>query len=101
MIGAKSGAPARAITLQSAWTSLVIVFFQTFESVVAWTGFAVTLFFAAAVGAVILLRTMRPGMLQPFRMPGYPWLAVLYLGISAWIAIYTVTGRPREAIIGP
>src|SRR5262249_57025846 len=84
----------------SAWTSILILFFHTFESVVIYTGFAVTLFSAAAVGAVIVLRTARPEMPRPFAMPGYRWLAVLYLATSAWIAIYTVTGRPREAIIG-
>ena len=99
-IGASSGAPARAIIVQSAWTSILILFFHTFESVVIYTGFVVTLFSAAGVGAVIVLRTTRPEMPRPFAMPGYPWLAVLYLATSAWIAIYTVTGRPREAIIG-
>jgi basic amino acid/polyamine antiporter, APA family len=98
--GARSGAPASAIIAQSAWTSVLIVFFHTFESIVVYTGFAVVLFSAAAVGAVIVLRTEPPHMARPFGMPVYPWLALLYLGISAWIAIYTVAGRPREAITG-
>jgi len=99
-IGARSGTPVRAIILQSAWTSVVIVFFHTFESVVVYTGFAVTLFSAAAVAAVIVLRVLRPEMPRPFRMPCYPWLALLYLGVSVWITIYTLAGRPLEAMIG-
>jgi APA family basic amino acid/polyamine antiporter len=98
--GARSGAPATAIIVQSVWTSVLILFFHTFEAVVVYTGFAVTLFSAAAVGAVIVLRTMRPAMPRPFLMPGYPWLALIFLAISGWIAIYTVAGRPREALIG-
>jgi APA family basic amino acid/polyamine antiporter len=96
----RSAAPARAILAQSAWTSVLIIFFGAFEPIVVYTGFAVAVFSAAAVAAVIVMRVKRPRMARPFKMPGYPWLALLYLAASAWIAVYTIAAQPREALIG-
>lgn len=98
--GARSHAPVCAIVAQSGWTSVLILIFGAFEPIVIYTGFVVAIFSAAAVSAVIVLRVKLPQIARPFRMPGYPWLAILYVAISGWIAIYTIIGQPRAALIG-
>jgi APA family basic amino acid/polyamine antiporter len=98
--GLHSGAPVRAILAQSGWTSVLILFFGTFESVVVYTGFVVTVFSAATVAAVIVMQVKRPQMARPFRMPGYPCLAIAYLAASSWIVAYSFAAQPLEAIIG-
>ena len=93
------GTPARAIILQSAWTS-VLILSGTFEKLMVWAGFALTVFLALAVAAVIVLRIKRPELPRPFRMPGYPWLPAAYVGFAIWIAAFTLWGRPKEALLG-
>jgi len=99
-VSARRHTPARAILLQSAWTSVVICFFGTFEPIVVYTGFAVTAFAATAVAAVIVLRMRRPNLPRPFRMWGYPWLALAYGVVSLWIIVYAVASRPIETLSG-
>jgi len=93
------GTPARAMVLQGIWSSILVLFFGAFEKVVLYTGFAVTIFSALAVASVIVLRIRRPAMPRPFRIPGVPWLPAAYVAILAWIATYTLIGRPAEALV--
>ena len=93
------GTPARAMILQGIWSAFLVMFFGAFEKVVLYTGFAVTIFSGLAVASVIVLRMRRPAMARPFRMPGHPWLPAAYVLILAWIAVYTLVGRPAEALV--
>lgn len=92
--------PTRAILLQSVWASVLILFFGSFEPIVVYTGFAVTAFAAAAVAAVVVLRTRRPDLPRPYRMTGYPWLALGYVVVSSWVVVYAVVSRPFETLAG-
>jgi len=93
------GTPLRAIVLQSAWTSVLIVS-GTFEQLLVYAGFILTVFLALAVGGLIVLRIRQPNLPRPFRVPMYPWLPAAYVAFSAWIAIFTLRGRPKESLYG-
>jgi basic amino acid/polyamine antiporter, APA family len=93
--------PDRAILLQAVWASGLIVYFGAFEPLVVYTGFAVTLFSALAVAALILLHICSPDLSRPFRVPMYPWLPIAYVVASGFILAYTAAERPRETILGP
>jgi basic amino acid/polyamine antiporter, APA family len=93
------GTPARAMVLQGVWSSVLILFFGAFEKVVLYTGFAVVIFAGLSVASLIVLRIRRPAMARPFRMPGHPWLPAAYVLILSWIAVYTLVGRPAEALV--
>ena len=94
------GTPARAIALQSGWASVLIVFFGAFEPLVVYTGFAITVFTAMAVAALIVLRIRRPDASRPFRVPGYPWTPAAYVAVSIWIVAATAIARPTETLLG-
>jgi APA family basic amino acid/polyamine antiporter len=99
--GSSSGSgPAPAIILQAAWASALIGFFGAFERVVVYVGFAITIFSAATVAAVVVLRMRRPALPRPFRMPACPWLATIYVAASLCIAAYAALSRPAETLLG-
>ena len=93
------GTPLRAIVLQSAWTSVLIVS-GTFEQLLVYAGFILTVFLALAVAGLIVLRLRRPDLPRPFRVPLYPWLPGAYVAFSVWIAVFTLRGRPKESLFG-
>ena len=97
--GSGSG-PVAAIVLQAVWASVLIGVFGVFEQVVIYVGFAITVFSAATVAAVVVLRVRRPAMPRPFRMPACPWLATIYVATSLCIAAYTAVSRPVETFLG-
>jgi APA family basic amino acid/polyamine antiporter len=35
-----------------------------------------------------------------FRVPGYPWLPLLFIGVVAWVVVTTMREHPRNAGIG-
>jgi len=91
------GSPAAAIFAQSLWIS-VLILTGTFEQLIVYSGFALVLFSALAVGSVMVLRWRRPELPRPFRTPLYPATPLLFLVFSAWILWFTLRGRPAEAL---
>ncbi len=95
--GAKGGAPVTSIWLQSAWAT-VLVLTGTFEQLVVYTGFVLTIFSALAVAAVPVLRRSEPHLPRPFRVPWYPLPPALYLAFAGVIVAYTLAERPWESL---
>jgi APA family basic amino acid/polyamine antiporter len=93
-----SETPRQAILLQSVWVSLLIGS-GTFEQLVVYSGFALTLFGGLAVGAVIVLRWRAPDLARPYRVPLYPLVPLFYLGMSVLILGYTILERPLESLL--
>jgi APA family basic amino acid/polyamine antiporter len=79
---------------------VLIGVFGVFERVVLYVGFAITIFSAATVAAVVALRVRRPAMPRPFWMPAGPWLTTIYVAASLCIAAYTAVSRPAETVFG-
>ncbi len=93
----RSGAPAASILLQSSWIT-VLLLTGSFEQLVIYSGVALALFTALAVGAVVVLRVREPELPRPYRVAFYPWLPLSYAAISLGIALYATLERPIEAL---
>jgi APA family basic amino acid/polyamine antiporter len=74
-------APAHAVVAQAIWSG-VLVLSGTLSQLVNYTGFAVVLFSAIAVGAVFVLRRRLPYEPRPFRAWGYPWAPATFVVAS-------------------
>ena len=92
------GVPATAVVLQSAWCA-VLVLSGTFEQIVAYTGFAIVVFSGLAVGALFVLRR-RLGPPTTYRVPGYPIVPVIFLGLAAIMAVAAVRFAPGPSLAG-
>ncbi len=56
---------------------------------------------ACAVGVATLFWYRRHDQAPTrFRVPGYPWLPLLFIGIVAWVVVSTMLDNPRNAGIG-
>lgn len=92
--------PVRAIFLQSAWSTILIYFWASFEKLVVYIGFALVVIAALAVLAVFVLRVRRPDLPRPYRVPWYPVVPALFVLAAAWMSFFTVLGRPKETLLG-
>jgi APA family basic amino acid/polyamine antiporter len=88
--------PATSIVAQSAWTS-VLVLAAAGDTLVNYTGFAITLFLGIAVAAVFVLRAREPNAVRPFSAWGYPFFPGLYVVASAAILINALVSGPSGA----
>lgn len=94
-----SGIPVRALVLQSAWASILILT-GTYEQIVVYSGFVLVGFTALTVGALFVLRRKAPSLARPYRVPFYPWLPGLLMTGAAGLVGYGLIVRPMESLLG-
>ncbi len=78
------GLPAAAILAQFAVVNLMLLT-ATFQTVVSYVQFSLTLCSALTVLGVFVLRWKRPELPRPYRVWGYPITPAVFLAISAWM----------------
>jgi APA family basic amino acid/polyamine antiporter len=92
--------PAFSIAFQSLWAVVLILFWGTFENLISYVVFTDWIFFALAGASVIVLRHRMPDAPRPYRVPGYPWVPLFFVGTSAWFVVMTLIQKPAQAIAG-
>jgi len=92
------GTPARAITIQAALAS-ILVLLGTFEQILAYFIFVTVLFLALTVAAVFVLRR-RYGPDAPFPTPGYPATLAVFLLLVVVLLLLLAANSPLQALLG-
>src|SRR5947199_6186415 len=76
--------PIRATLVQFAIVNLLILV-TTFQKVVNYVQFSLTLCSALTVLGVFVLRWRRPDLPRPYRTWGYPVTPAIFLAVSGWM----------------
>lgn len=105
--------PAAAILFQAAVACLMVIlsaaliqftdYFQRrtiFDLLTDCIVFASSLFYTAAIAALIVLRRKQPDQPRPFRTPWYPWIPLAYLLVYVWFIASILQEQPIEGIAG-
>ena len=91
--------PVRAILYQAALSS-ILALTGTFEALVYYIGFALILFAALAVAGLLRLRRRPEWRRLPVVSWCYPVIPAAFVLTSLWMLLWTLVGRPREALWG-
>jgi basic amino acid/polyamine antiporter, APA family len=92
------GTPARAIALQAALASVLVVS-GTFNQIVAYFVFVTVVFVGLTVSGLFVLQG-RPGTDATIRTPGYPVTPVIFLVLVALLLILLAGHNPVQAALG-
>jgi APA family basic amino acid/polyamine antiporter len=95
---ARYGTPARAIALQAALASVLVVL-GNFEQIVSYFIFVVVVFIALSVAALFVLRRKRPAA-GGYSTPGYPATPVIFLLLIALLLLLLGANNPKQALLG-
>ena len=95
----KRGTPDRAIFLQAVWASILAAT-GTFAQLFTFVMIVSILFWIAAAGAVIVLRRKQPDLPRPYRVPGYPWVPVVFMVAAGGILVSSFVETPVESLAG-
>ncbi len=98
-VSAKYGTPHRAITINAAW-SIVLITLGVFNKLLFFTGVIVWLFFAFIVGGIFILRYKFPDIERPYKVWGYPLVPVIFILICIALFINTIIFYPFQAFMG-
>jgi APA family basic amino acid/polyamine antiporter len=93
------GVPAVAILFQLAVVTLLLLT-QSFQSIVQFIQFSLTISSFLAVLGVIVLRHTQPALPRPYKVWGYPLTPLLFLAVSLFMMINLAIKRPAEALAG-
>ncbi|RYU83850.1 APC family permease [Hymenobacter persicinus] len=95
----KTGIPVRAMLLQTGLT-LLFVLTGTFEKVLLYAGFVLSLFTFLTVLGLFILRWRQPNLPRPYRAWGYPLTPLVFLALSGWTLIFILRDKPIESLYG-
>jgi APA family basic amino acid/polyamine antiporter len=96
--------PTTSIVWQGVWSALLVVIpnvtgTDLYETLYIFATLANLIFYIATGVAVMILRR-RPGRVLPYRTPGYPWTAWLFIAGLALVVVNTWKERPWTSLYG-
>ena len=94
-----NGVPAAAIGLQLIIVTALILT-QSFEHVLSYIQFSLTLSSFLTVLGVMVLRRSQPELARPYRTWGYPVTPLIFLAVTAFMMAYLVVERPVQSFAG-
>jgi basic amino acid/polyamine antiporter, APA family len=98
-VNPKHTTPGKAILLQ-AIIAIVMVVTSSFDKLLMYIGFTLSLFAMLTVMGLMILRIKVPDLERPYRTFGYPVTPVLFILSNLWIIVHTVKGNPFVLIYG-
>jgi APA family basic amino acid/polyamine antiporter len=91
--------PAHAILLQ-AGIAMVMVFTATFDKLLLYIGFTLSLCAMLTVVGMMVLRTTQPSLKREYRTMGYPVTPLLFILGNMWIIYFSLKSKPVASLIG-
>jgi basic amino acid/polyamine antiporter, APA family len=98
----RTGVPVVSLVVQGI-ISVALLLSGRFDQLVRFTMSAIVAFSTLTVAAVVVLRIRRPDAPRAFRVPGYPWVPLLFVAVNVWMLWNVLTfgeSSPREALAG-
>jgi APA family basic amino acid/polyamine antiporter len=93
------GVPSLAVLFQLGVVT-VLLLTQTFESVLEFIQFSLTVSSFLTVLGVIVLRFTQPALPRPYRVWGYPVTPLVFLAVSLFMTINLAVQRPVQSLAG-
>ncbi|UYZ61724.1 APC family permease [Hymenobacter weizhouensis] len=94
-----AGIPVRATLFQTLLT-ITFILTATFEEVLLYAGFVLSLFTFLTVLGLFVLRVRQPNLSRPYRAWGYPLTPLLFLGLNGWTLWFIAQDKPTETRYG-
>lgn len=70
----------------------------TYSQLLDYIMFSVLVFYVLTIGGLFVLRWKRPGMERPYKAFGYPFVPLLYLVATAYVAAVIFLNKPPQAL---
>lgn len=79
---------------------LALILSSSFEAVIYYIGFTLSLSVFLTVLGVFILRIKQPNLLRPYHTWGYPITPLFFLLVTAWMLVYVLKDKPMESLAG-
>ena len=89
--------PVSAILLQAA-IAIGITLTSSFDKLLLYIGFTLSLFAVLTVIGMMLLRFKKPHLERPYKTFGYPITPILFISGNLWIIVFSIMSSPMVTI---
>ena len=89
--------PLTSLVLLCIWAALLAVS-GTFDQLTNMAVMSYALFWIPVMLAVLVLRRRLPHARRPYRLPGYPFVPLVFMLVMVWIVISALLTTPKECI---
>jgi APA family basic amino acid/polyamine antiporter len=89
--------PGPSILLQAA-IAIGMVFTSSFDKLLLYIGFTLSLFAVLTVAGMMLLRVKKPLLERPYKTVGYPITPILFISGNLWIIVFCIKGYPMVTL---
>ncbi|HVU25725.1 MAG TPA: amino acid permease [Opitutus sp.] len=94
----EDGIPALSIYVQSG-VALIFVLVSSFQSILLFSGFVLSLNTMGTVIGAFVLRWRQPNLPRPYRTWLYPLPPLIFLTLTLWSLVYIAKSEPKEALL--
>ena len=91
--------PGRSLMIQGVWASLLTLS-GTYDQLFTYVIFAGWIFFALGAVAVFIIRKKMPDANRAFRVPGYPYVPILFVVVASWFVVNTLVVHTADSLVG-
>jgi APA family basic amino acid/polyamine antiporter len=98
-VSPKTHSPLVSILVQGVW-ACVLACSGKFDQLTDYVIFGSYLFYALCASAVIVLRIRRPDLVRTYKVPGYPFVPIIFVSLTLVLLANTLITMPRESGIG-
>jgi len=79
---------------------IALILTSSFEAVIKYIGFLLSLSSFLTVAGVILLRFRQPNLERPYKTWGYPITPIVYMLVTGWMMFFVIKNEPQITIAG-
>ncbi|MBW7887482.1 MAG: amino acid permease [Bacteroidetes bacterium] len=91
--------PSKSLMTQCAW-ACILCLTGTYDQIFTYVIFAGWIFYALGAAAVFILRKKQPDTPRSYKVPGYPFIPVLFIIVATWFVWNTIVEQPNESLVG-
>jgi APA family basic amino acid/polyamine antiporter len=91
--------PVRALIAQGLWSG-VLALSGSYDTLTDYAIFALWIFYGLTTASVFIFRRKMPDAERPYRTPGYPFIPIVFLFVTAALLINTLWTAPVQAFTG-
>ena len=98
-VSPRTRVPVKSLVVLAFWAS-VLALSGSFDTLTDYAIFALTLFYALVAASVFIFRKRLPDAERTYRVWGYPYVPIIFLVVSVWLILQTISSHPRQSLIG-
>jgi APA family basic amino acid/polyamine antiporter len=91
--------PAKSLAVQAVWASLLTLT-GTYDQIFTYVIFAGWIFYALGAAAVFILRKKMPDAPRPYKVPGYPYVPIVFIIVATWFVFNTIVHQTADSMVG-